>query len=187
MPERTTVSRIDEHRAIVAPAITRARLMSARRDERRFALRHVIGRITGQTAGIADLRVKGRAGRGITDRDVALPVYVDAGHPPKQPVGSIVPILLLCRCSRNRVTSHVELVPAHSRRPCQGVIGAEQNRLIGVNGFGATAVLVDQGIHDLVTQGVQPLGGVGGSVGTQMAGGSAKCVLEAVHGDDPVR
>ncbi len=187
MPERTTVSRIDEHGAIVSPATTGAGLMSARRDERRFALRHVIGRITGQTTGITDLRVERGAGGGITDCDVALPVHVDAGHPAKQPVGSVVPILLLCRCSRNRVTSHVELVPAHSRRPCQGVIGAEQDRLIGVNGFGATAVLIDHGIHDLITQGVQPLGGVGGSVRTQMAGGGAKCVLEAIDCDNAVR
>jgi hypothetical protein len=187
MPERTTVSRIYEHRAIVSPATTGAGLMSARRDERRFALRHVIGRITGQTTGITDLRVKRRAGRGITDRDVALPVYVDAGHPAKQTVGSVVPILLLSRRRGNCVTGHVELVPAHSCRPCQSVIGAEQDRLIGVDGFDSTAVLVDQGIHDLVTQGVQPLGGVGGSVGTQMASGGAKCVLEAVHGDGPVR
>ena len=186
MPERTTVSRIDEHRAIVSPATTGVGLMSASSDKRRFALRHVIGRITSQTTGITDLRVKGRAGSGITDRDVALPVHVDAGHPAKQPVGSIVPILLLCRRRGNCVTSHVELVPANRGWPGQSVIGGEQDRLIGVNGFGATAVLVDQGIHDLVTQGVQPLGGVGGSVRTQMAGGGAKCVLEAVDCDDSV-
>ncbi len=186
MPECTIVSRIDEHRAIVAPATTGACLMSASRDQRRFTLAHVIGRITGQTTSITDLRVESRAGGGITDCDVALPVHVDAGHPAKQPVGSVVPILLLCRRRGNCVTSHVELVPAHSCRPCQGVIGSEQDRLIGVNGFDATAVLVDQGIHDLVTQGVQPLGGVGGSVRTQMAGGSAKCVLEAVHRDNSV-
>ena len=143
MPECTTVSRIDEHRAVVAPATTGAGLMSASRDKRRFTLRHVIGRITGQTTGITDLRVEGRAGGGITDCDVALPVHVDAGHPAKQPVGSVVPILLLCRRRGNCVTSHVELVPAHSRRPGQGVIGSEQDRLIGVNGFGATAVLVN--------------------------------------------
>ena len=159
--------------------------MSARRNERRFTLRHVIGRITGQTTGITDLRIERRAGDGITDRDVALPVHVDTGHPAKQPVGPVVPILLLCRRRGNCVTSHVELIPAHSRWRSQSVGGAN-DRLIGVNGFGATAILVDQGIHDLVTQGVQPLGGVGGSVRTQMAGGSAKCVLEAIDRDNSV-
>ena len=83
MPERTTVGGIDEHRAIVAPATTGAGLMSGRRNECRFTLRHVIGRITGQTTSITDLRVKGRTGGGITDCDVALPVHVDAGHPAK--------------------------------------------------------------------------------------------------------
>ena len=157
MPERTTVSRIDEHRAIVSPATTGAGLMSARRDERRFTLRHVIGRITGQTTGITDLRVEGRAGSGITDCDVPLPVHVDAGHPAKQSVGSVVPILLLCGRRGNCITSHVELVPADRGRPGQGAIGSEQDRLICVNGFGTTDVLVDQRIHDLVTQRVQPL------------------------------
>ena len=149
-------------------------------------MRHVIGRITGQPTGITDLGVEGRAGGGITDGKVALPVHVDAGHPAKQPVGSVVPILLLCRRRGNCVTGHVELVPAHSRRPGQSVIGSEQDRLIGVNGFGTTAVLVDQWIHDLVTQGVQPLGGIGGSVWTQIGRASIKRVLEAVHRDDPV-
>ena len=167
MPECTTVSRIDEHRAIVAPATTGAGLMSTSRDKRRFTLRHVIGRITGQTTSITDLRVEGRAGGGITDCDVALPVHVDAGHPAKQPVGSVVPILLLCRRRGNCITGHVELIPAHSRRSGQGVIGSEQDRLIGVNGFGTTAVLVDQWIHDLVTQRVQPLVGGSGPVRTQ--------------------
>ena len=143
MPERTTVSGIDEHRAIIAPATTGAGLMSASRDKRRFALRHVIGRITGQTTSITDLRVEARAGSGITDCDIALPVHVDAGHPAKQPVGAIVPVLLLHGRSRNCVTGHVELIPAHSRRPGQGVIGRKQDRLIGVNGFGATTVLVN--------------------------------------------
>jgi len=143
MPERTTVSRIDEHRAIVAPATTGAGLMSASRDERRFTLPHVIGRIAGQTTSITDLRVEGRAGGGITDCHVALSVHVDTGHPAKQPVGSVVPILLLCWRRGNGVTSHVELIPADRRRPRQGVIGSEQDRVIGVNGFGATAVLVN--------------------------------------------
>ena len=143
MPERTTVSRIDEHRAIVSPATTGVGLMSARSDERRFTLAHVIGRITGQTTSITDLRVEGRAGGGITDCDVALPVHVDAGHPAKQSVGSVVPILLLCRRRGDCVTSHVKLVPANRGWPGQGVIGGEQDRLIGVNGFGATAVLVN--------------------------------------------
>ena len=125
MPERTTVSRIDEHRAIVSPATTGAGLMSARRDERRFTLRHVIGRITGQTTGITDLRVERRAGGGITDCDVALPVHVDTRHPAKQPVCSVVPILLLCRRRGNCVTSHVKLVPANRSRPGQGRIGSE--------------------------------------------------------------
>ena len=125
MPERTTVSRIDEHRAIVSPATAVVGLMSARRDERRFTLRHVIGRITGQPTGITDLRVEGRAGGGITDRDVALPVHVDAGHPAKQPVGAVVPILLLCWRSGNGVASHVKLVPANRSRPGQGRIGSE--------------------------------------------------------------
>ena len=187
MPERTTVSRIDEHRAIVAPATTGAGLMSASRDKRRFTLRHVIGRITGQTTSITDLRVEGRAGGGITDCDVALPVHVDAGHPAKQPVGSVVPILLLCRRRGNCVTGHVELVPAHSRRPGQSVIGSEQDRLIGVNGFGTTAVLVDQWIHDLVTQGVQPLIGGSGPIGTQVARAGVECVFKAVDCDDAIR
>ena len=100
--------------------------MSARRDERRFALRHVIGRITNQTTRITDLRVKHRAGGGITDCDVALPVHVDTGHPAKQPVGAVVPILLLCWRRRNGVTSHVELIPAHRRRPSQESIGANK-------------------------------------------------------------
>ena len=143
MPERTTISGIDEHCAIIAPATTVAGLMSASRDKRRFALRHVIGRITRQTTSITDLRVEGRAGGGITDCDVALPVHVDAGHPAKQPVGSVVPILLLCRRRGNCVTSHVELVPADSSRPGQRRIGSQQDRLIGVNGFGATEVLVN--------------------------------------------
>ena len=142
MPERTTVSRIDEHRAIVSPATTGAGLMSAGRDERRFALRHVIGRITDQTTGITDLRVERRAGGGIPDCDVALRVDVDTGHPAKQPVGSVVPILLLCRRRGNCVTSHVELIPAHSRWRSQRVGGAN-DRLIRVNGLGATEVLVD--------------------------------------------
>ena len=143
MPERTTVSRIDEHRTIISPASLGAGLMSASRNERCFALRHVVQGITGQTTGITDLRVEGRAGGGITDCDVALPVHVDAGHPAKQTVGSVVPILLLSRRRGNCVTGHVELVPTHSRRPGQGVIGSQQDRLIGVNGFGATAVLVN--------------------------------------------
>src|SRR5262249_43179067 len=117
MPERTTVSRIDEHRAIVAPATTGAGLMSASRDERRFTLPHVIGRIAGQTTSITDLGVEGRARSGITDCHVALPVHVDTGHPAKQPVRSVVPILLLCRRCGNCVTTHVELVPAHRSRP----------------------------------------------------------------------
>ena len=81
MPERTTVTRIDKHCAVIAPAATGAGLMTASSDERRFALRHVIERITGQTAGITDARVDGGARGGITDCDVALPVHVDAGHP----------------------------------------------------------------------------------------------------------
>ena len=125
MPEGTTVSRIHEHRAIVSPATGVVGLMSARRYERRFTLRHVIGRITGQPTGITDLGVEGRAGRGITDRNVALPVHVDAGHPAKQPVGSVVPILLLCWRSRNGDASHVKLVPANRSRPGQGSIGSE--------------------------------------------------------------
>src|SRR5262249_15894522 len=143
MPERAIVRRIDEHRAIVSPATTGACLVSARRNERCFALCDVIGRITGQTTSITDFRVEARAGGGISNWDVGLAVHVDAGHPAKQPIGSVVPVLLLCWRSGNYVTSHVELVPAHSRWPGEGVIGSEQDRVIGVNGFGATAVLVN--------------------------------------------
>src|SRR5262245_9324036 len=96
MPESTTVSRIDEHRTIVSPATWVVGLMSSRRDERCFALAHVIERITSQPTGITDLGIEDRAGGGITDGNVALPVHVDAGHPAKQPVGSVVPVLLLC-------------------------------------------------------------------------------------------
>src|SRR5438874_10812536 len=67
---------------------------------------------------ITDLRVECRAGGGITDRYVPLPVHVDAGHPAKQPVGSVVPILLLRWRSGNRVTRHVKLVPTHRSWPC---------------------------------------------------------------------
>ena len=186
MPERTTISGIDEHCAIIAPATTVAGLMSASRDKRRFTLRHVIGRITCQTTGVTDLRVEGRAGSGTTDCDVALPVHVDAGHPAKQPVGSVVPILLLCRRRGNCVTSHVELVPAHRRRPGQGVIGGEQDRLIGVNGFDTTAVLVDKRIHDLVTQGVQPLSGGSCAVRTEVDGIGVKSAFKAVDCNDTV-
>jgi len=185
MPERTIVSGIDEHRAIVSPATTSAGLMSAGRDERRFTLRHVVGRITGQTTSVTDLRVEGRARGGITDCYVALLVHVDAGHPAKQPVGSVVPILLLCRRSGNCVTSHVKLVPTHSSWRGQSVGGAN-DRLISVNGFRATAVLIDQRIHKLVTQGVQPLSGVGGPVWTEVASRGVKRILKAIHGDDPV-
>jgi hypothetical protein len=58
--------------------------------------------------------------------------------------------------------------------------------LIGINGFGAAEVLVDQWIHDLVTQGVQPLSAIGGPVWTQIACGGIKRVLEAVHRDNSV-
>ena len=143
MPEGTTVSRIDEHRAIVSPSTGIVGLMSTRGDQRCFALAHVIERITGQPTGITDLGVKARTGGGITDGNVALPVHVDARHPAKQPIGAVIPVLLLCRRRGNCVTSHVELVPAYSRRPGQRIIGSEQDRLIGVNGFGATAVLVN--------------------------------------------
>ena len=186
MPECTTVSRIDEHRAIVAPPVLSAGLMSASRNERRFALAHVIGRITGQTTGITDLGVEGPAGGGITDCDVALPVHVDAGHPAKQPVGSVVPILLLCRRRWNGVAGHVKLIPAHSRRSGQGVIGSEQDRLISINGFDTTAVLVDQRIHDLVTQGVQPLARGSGPVRYNIATTGVKRVLEAIDRDNSV-
>src|SRR5262249_33462138 len=124
MPERTTVSWIDEHRAIIAPATTGAGLMAGRRDKGRFTLRHGVGWITGQTTSITDLRFEGRAGGRITDCNVALLVHVDAGHPAKQPVAAIVPILLLCRCGWNCVTSHVELVPADSSWRSQSVGGA---------------------------------------------------------------
>ena len=186
MPEGTTVSRIDEHRAIVSPATIGEGLMSASHDERCFALRHVIWRITGQTTGITDLRVKGRAGCGITDCEVALPVHVDAGHPAKQSVGSVVPILLLCWRSRNGVASHVKLVPAHRSRPCECCITSEQDRLIGIDRLDATQVLVDQGIHDLITQCVQPLSGRNGAVRHNVGRTSVIRIFEAVDCDDPV-
>ena len=152
MPERTAISRIDEHRAIVAPATTRAGLMSTRCDKRRFALRHVTWRITGQTTSIADLRIEGRAGGGITNCDVALAIHVDAGHPAKQTIGSVVPILLLCRRRGDCVTSHVELVPANARRT--------RPRLIVVHAvgrpdrFSTAEILIDERIHQLVAEGV---------------------------------
>ena len=47
-----------------------------------FALRHVIQRVPDQTPGLTDTGLD-RAGSRITNRHVALPVHVDAGHPPE--------------------------------------------------------------------------------------------------------
>ena len=111
---------IDKHRAIVAPAPAGAGLMPGALIQKRLALGHIIRCIAGETAGITDVWIHRRARGAVADGYVALPVHVDAGHPTEQAIGTVIPVLLLGRGSRDGIARHIELIPADCRRPSQG-------------------------------------------------------------------
>src|ERR1044071_9764680 len=102
-----------------------------------FALRQVVQGISvSHASGPTNVWIDGRAGGGVSDRYVSLPVHVDAGHPPEQTVVIVRPVLLLGRGSGNSVAGHVELIPADRRRPrVGGTVIEGSNSLISINGF----------------------------------------------------
>src|SRR3954469_4426523 len=119
MIKRAAVVRIDEYRAVVAPARAGAGtgLMARGRRHDRFALRHIVRRIGGEPAGESNPGVSGRTGGAVADDDVALAVHVDAGHPTPDSVPAAVEALLLGGHCRDGISGHVKLVPANGRRP----------------------------------------------------------------------
>ena len=122
VPERAVVRRIDAHRRVIAPAITRraaavVRLRTRTGNELCLALRQRIQRIAREASGIRDAwKIRHRAARrAIGERHVALCVDGDAAHPAMQRrVGRVD--LLLHRRRRHDLAGDVDLRPLRPDR-----------------------------------------------------------------------
>src|SRR3954463_16657541 len=96
------------------------------------------------TSGITNTGLNGRARSAVANGYVARTIHVDAGHPAPQTIVAIGIALLLGWGGRNRVSSHVELVPTNCRG--SGVIDG----LRRINRFYPREILIHERVHQLV-------------------------------------
>src|SRR5262245_52326258 len=153
MPEGHAIGGIDVSISVIAPAAPNVGRVAAAIEHCSFPLGQVTWWVTDKTASITNSSEHAGAGHGITDNRVAVCIYSDAGHPPPQPVIVISPRLLLHRGRGKCAASNIELIPANAGWASAVHISA--NSTVSPQRFCAATILVNNGRHDFIPQGIQ--------------------------------